>query len=183
MSFQIGKDTTSDDLEDIHQTILTSVASNIAATITANSYGAMNADDPKTDGFYIIQFTSPPYTLQNDIEVNGDKITSGNLVCDAEYLSPAQKGSNWYVTPSKNDVLHVVIEMSKVLVTNIPINIVTGLSELDRNMKTLTKSDLRIKKPFLLTVDVKNQIIDEIRRRDCMEYTVGGSGIIESEEI
>eukprot|EP00957_Ditylum_brightwellii_P080041 6087084-Ditylum_brightwellii.AAC.1 len=94
MPFQIGKDTISDDLEDIHQTILTSVASDIAVTNTANSYAAINADDPKTDGFYTIKFTSSPYPLQNDIEVNGDKITRGNLVCDAEYLSPAQKGSN-----------------------------------------------------------------------------------------
>ncbi len=61
MPFQMGKDTTSDDLDDIHHTILTSVASNIAATITANSCVVVNIDDPKTDECYIFKLTSSPY--------------------------------------------------------------------------------------------------------------------------
>jgi hypothetical protein len=182
MPFLLGKDSTEGDLEEIHHTILTSIASNIAATVAESSYGAVNTEDPQTDGFYIVKFISSPYTLQNDVEVNGDRISSGTLVCDAEYLSPAFKGSNWYVTPIGN-IVSVVVEMSKVLISNIDVELATERSQLDRNLKVLTSSEILSKKPFRLSDNDRKNIIDEIRRREAMEYVVGDYDINETDAI
>lgn len=182
MPFQFGKDTTEDDLEQMHHTILTSIASNIASTIAESSYGAVNTEDPQTDGYYIVKFISSPYTLQNDVVVNGDRISSGMLVCDAEYLSPAFKGSNWYVTPI-GGTISVIIQMSKVLISNIDVKVVTERSQLDRDMKSLSNADILSKKPFKLSDNDKKTIIDEIRRREAMEYVVGDCDINETEAI
>jgi len=182
MPFQFRKDTNEDDLEQMHHTILTSIASNIAATIAESSYGAVNTEDPQTDGYYIVKFISSPYTLQNDVVVNGDRISSGMLVCDAEYLSPAFKGSNWYVTPI-GGTISVIIQMSKVLISNIDVKVVTERSQLDRDMKKLSNADILSKKPFRLSDNDRKTIIDEIKRRDAMEYVVGDCDINETEAI
>jgi hypothetical protein len=182
MQFKLGGNTTEDDLQDIHRTILSSIASNIAATITERSYGAVNTIDPNTQGFYIVKFMSTPYSLQQDMNVNGDCISSGELVCDAEYLSPAQLGSLWYVTPDE-DTMPIVVEMSKVLVCNLAVNIVTELSDLDNCVSTLSADDLLVKQPFKLSDHDLNSILDEIRRREAMEYEIGDEDIIESNGV
>eukprot|EP00957_Ditylum_brightwellii_P099372 7569367-Ditylum_brightwellii.AAC.1 len=61
----------------------------MAAMVNENTFGAVNTNDPKTKGFYIIKFTSLTYTLQENIEVNDDLIKEGSLACEAEYMSPA----------------------------------------------------------------------------------------------
>lgn len=48
----------------IHRIIPDSVALNMSATFHKNNYGAIKIDDPVSEGFYDVQFTSLPYTLQ-----------------------------------------------------------------------------------------------------------------------
>ena len=56
-------------------------------------YGAMRTDDEISDGYYIIQWTSIIYTLQEDKEMKSYKsaITAydGEIVYDAVFLNPA----------------------------------------------------------------------------------------------
>eukprot|EP00957_Ditylum_brightwellii_P081668 6212541-Ditylum_brightwellii.AAC.1 len=67
MAFQLGEDTTGDDLEEIHTAILSITASNTAVEVTENAYIAIITENPEADGYYVVKFTSSPYTLQEDI--------------------------------------------------------------------------------------------------------------------
>ena len=65
---------------------LNSVALNISAMVYQHNHGSINIDNPVSEGFYVVQFTPMPYTLQYSIKLNGNKITEGKLVCDKKIL-------------------------------------------------------------------------------------------------
>ena len=45
-----------------------------------NGYGDISANDEAANNLYICCFTFLPYTIQEDVESNGNKLTSGELV-------------------------------------------------------------------------------------------------------
>eukprot|EP00957_Ditylum_brightwellii_P193451 14730703-Ditylum_brightwellii.AAC.1 len=59
--------------------------------IKESSYGAVIADDQRTDGFYIVKFLSTVYTFQHDENVDKEMLKAGSLATNAEYMSPAMK--------------------------------------------------------------------------------------------
>eukprot|EP00957_Ditylum_brightwellii_P170415 12971999-Ditylum_brightwellii.AAC.1 len=59
--------------------------------IKESTYAAVNANDQRTDGFYIVKFLSTEYTLQHDELVDSEILKARALVTDAEYMSPAMK--------------------------------------------------------------------------------------------
>ena len=48
-----------------------------------NGYSAISFNDEAANNFYIVQFTSIPYTLQDDVEWDGNKLSSGDLFLNA----------------------------------------------------------------------------------------------------
>ena len=59
-------------------------------------YGAINTYDTTTNGFYVIQFLSEAYTLQNKTNIYGQVISAGELVVKAQYLCSIPENTNWY---------------------------------------------------------------------------------------
>ena len=54
-------------------------------------YSAINTDETTTNGFYVIQFISEAYTLQNDTTIYGQVISAGELVVKSQYLFSMQE--------------------------------------------------------------------------------------------
>ena len=48
------------------------------------------------NGFYVIQFLSEAYTLQNNTTIDGQVISAGQLVIRDQYLLSIQENTNWY---------------------------------------------------------------------------------------
>ena len=59
-------------------------------------YVAINTDDTKANGFYVIQFLSEAYTLQNDTTIDGQATSAGGLVFKAQYIFSMQENTNLY---------------------------------------------------------------------------------------
>eukprot|EP00957_Ditylum_brightwellii_P123114 9386932-Ditylum_brightwellii.AAC.1 len=66
MEFKVSENTNNNEIEDIHKPILTSIADSMGMVIKESTYGAVNANDHRTDGFYIVKFLFTVYTLQHD---------------------------------------------------------------------------------------------------------------------
>eukprot|EP00957_Ditylum_brightwellii_P101169 7709815-Ditylum_brightwellii.AAC.1 len=98
MDFTIDSSTDDVEIEDVHKVLLDSIGFHMAELIKIGSYGAVNTDDPKADGFYIVKFVEFPHTLQSDV-VNDKVIVAGSLVCSAHYMSPVQEKSRLYLEP------------------------------------------------------------------------------------
>jgi len=55
--------------EEAHAQLLEGVMEMMAETVKANQYGAFSTEDEDADGYYIVKWTSDPYTLQEDVEL------------------------------------------------------------------------------------------------------------------
>eukprot|EP00957_Ditylum_brightwellii_P033571 2544684-Ditylum_brightwellii.AAC.1 len=89
MEFKVSENTNHDEIEDINKSILISLADSMGMLIKESNYGAVNANDQRTDGFNIVNFLSTLYTLQHDESVDNEISEALFLVTDAEYMSPA----------------------------------------------------------------------------------------------
>ena len=78
--------------------------SSAATLIEEEKYGAFSTLDEDADGYYIVQWTSTPYTLQEDMELKeytpAIRIKAGELVCDAVYYNKVAGARGWY-TPTR----------------------------------------------------------------------------------
>eukprot|EP00957_Ditylum_brightwellii_P172871 13160575-Ditylum_brightwellii.AAC.1 len=78
--------------------------------IKESTYGAVNANDQRIDGFHIVKTLPTVYMLQHDELVGKEMLKAGSLVTDAEYMSPLMKESLWYV---KSGLEPVKVNMNK----------------------------------------------------------------------
>ena len=90
------KSTSPDTFDEIHQVVLDGISDNMALLVEAGKYGDINTTDTSTNGFYVIMFTSGAYILPESTTINGQIITSGELVVKAQYLCSMQVDNNWY---------------------------------------------------------------------------------------
>ena len=56
----------------------------MASLVKSGKYGAIKTTDTSTKRFYVIMFTSGAYTLQENITIDGQIITAGELVDNAK---------------------------------------------------------------------------------------------------
>ena len=61
----------------INLTILYGNVINMSLVIMEGKYVAIDADGYSCHGYYIIKFSSYPYTLQSDLSIDGRVISSG----------------------------------------------------------------------------------------------------------
>ena len=70
----------------MNQTILDDNVMNMSLIITEGKYGAIDAYDSSCNGYYIIKNISSPYTLQEDLSIDGQVIYFGEMVFEVTYL-------------------------------------------------------------------------------------------------
>ena len=68
----------------------------MASLVKSGMYGSINTDDTTRNGFYVIQFISEAYTLQNNTTIYGQVMSAGELVVRKQYLYSMQENTNWY---------------------------------------------------------------------------------------
>ena len=59
-----NKATSSEEFYLVHKTVLDGISDNMAYIVKLGKYGAINAADPTTMGYYVIKYLYEPYKLQ-----------------------------------------------------------------------------------------------------------------------
>ena len=77
---------------------------NMSMIIIEGNYGDIYAGDYSCRGYYIIRFSSYPYTLQADLNIDSQLIYSGEMECEGTYYSPINITSHYYVSPKSNQI-------------------------------------------------------------------------------
>eukprot|EP00957_Ditylum_brightwellii_P195718 14911447-Ditylum_brightwellii.AAC.1 len=90
------------------------------------------------------------------------------------------KDNMWYI---KSGIEPVNINMEKLLISNLGVNIVTSISELEYSMSDMIQEGVIEKEPFKLSVDDYENILHEISRRESIDFEIGGSDEIKTVEI
>ena len=69
------------DYERINRTLLDGTFMNTYLIVVEGNYNSIYDDDYICHSYYIIIFSSYPYTLQVDLSIDGQVISSGEMVC------------------------------------------------------------------------------------------------------
>ena len=67
----------------------------MASFVQPGMYYAINKYDNTTNGFYVIQFISEAYTLENNTTIYGQVIFACESFVKAQYLCSIQENTNW----------------------------------------------------------------------------------------
>ena len=62
----------------------------MASLVQAGMHGANNTDETTKNGLYVIQFLSEAYKLQNNTTIDGQVISSGELISNTKYIFSMQ---------------------------------------------------------------------------------------------
>ena len=100
--------------DETFKTILRGVETRMSAN---TMHGAMRIDAVSTDGYYVLQWTSEPYTLQKYKEIEDYTpliiVCVGEMVCDAICINPVHFAKYLY-TPMKTGVGDVIVRLKQV---------------------------------------------------------------------
>ena len=82
--------------DEIHKVFLEGISDNMVSLVQSGNYGFINTAETTENVFYVIQFISEAYTLQNNTAIYGQIISAGELVAKAQYLCYMQGNNNWH---------------------------------------------------------------------------------------
>jgi hypothetical protein len=126
----------------------------VAQSVVVGAIGAIaSADDEAADGYYLVEFTSLPYT---------DQCAGGTLQCDVNWLNPFPRARKRFTKSAAKetfDLVNVVstgVVMLPISPSNMPPKRVHKTAERNEALK--------------ISEDSHNFILDEIIRRERLEY-------------
>ena len=82
-----NKTTSSEEFYEVHKIVLDGQNANMASLVQTRKYGAINAEDPTALRYYVMNYVSDNFALQEDITMDGRVSKSGELIVWSEYLS------------------------------------------------------------------------------------------------
>ena len=91
---------------------------NIYLIINEVNYGDIDASDYACHSYYIITFSSSTYTLQAELNIDGQVISSGKMVCKGTYYFPININSCGYVSP-KHKSNNTIEYLRKIINSNV----------------------------------------------------------------
>jgi hypothetical protein len=117
-----------DDLDEAKQMVLHGMATEAAEQIKVGQIGSFLTNDADSDGYYVVEWTSEPYTLQEAVTLEAYDpplhLEKGELVSDGQYLNKVLGAKQWYTPPSKP--LPTTVRLQQVLN---PVLYMVGISQ------------------------------------------------------
>ena len=81
----------------------------VSLIITKRNFGAIDSDNSSRHGYYIIRFSSSLYTLHLDLNINGQVISSGEMVFERTYYFLIKFNYYYYVYPKMNKITRLYL--------------------------------------------------------------------------
>jgi hypothetical protein len=156
-----------EELFDAQDTILNGIAEEMAEGIEAGKIGAFSTEDEETSGYYLVEWKSEAYTLQEDkVLTEFDpplELQAGELVVNATYLNLVPRAPLWY-TQSE---LSTTVRVKQVLAANLNM---LGISDSNKVPRGCNKKEVeRLEGKRLHDVD-HEEILDERMRRVALDH-------------
>jgi hypothetical protein len=160
-------DADEEEIEEAQAVALHGLATRMSEKVQHGNYGAFSTEDPHADGYYIVQWTSDPYTLQEDLQLTDYDppviIPAGELVCDAKYLEKVPRTKRWYIPTN----LATTVRLKQVVATDMALLPISEANKLPNNCDKRRATPLG---PRKVREDEHDAIGEEIRRRDELNY-------------
>jgi hypothetical protein len=156
-----------EELFEAQVTILNGIAEEMAEGIEVGKIGAFSTEDEETSGYYLVEWKSEAYTLQEDTVLTEFdpplKLEAGELVADATYLNMVPRAPLWY-TPSESTT---TVRVKQVLVAKLNM---LSTSEGNKVPRGCNKREVeRLGGKRLVDAD-HEEILDERMRRVALDH-------------
>ena len=148
-------------------------------------YGAISENYETVNDFNIVIFKYVPYTIQEDVEPDGNKLAYSDLFCNTIYTYTVWHKSFFYVDPYIRQTT-VTMSMKTVAIPNTEIKVWTRESDSQQeySLRYLTQPEITRQRNFDLT-DIEYDLINNlIARMECVEYiTASGRNMMNVDAI
>jgi hypothetical protein len=156
-----------EELFEAQDTILNGITEEMAEGIEEGKIGAFSTEDEETSGYYIVEWTSEAYTLQEDTALTEFdpplQLQAGELVVDATYLNPVPRAPLWYTRSQ----LNTTVRVKQVLAVNLNM---LDISDDNKVPRGCNKREVeRLKGKRLHDAD-HEEILDERMRRVALDH-------------
>ena len=91
---------------------------NMSLIVTEGKYSSIDTDNYLCHGYYIIKFSSSTYTLQPDLSIYEQLISSGEIICEGTYFFPININYRYCVL-QKNKSINTVVSLSIIINGNV----------------------------------------------------------------
>ena len=156
-----------DELEEVNSRLLGGIATRMAERVSEGGIGVFQTEDPDTDGYYLVKWTTYPYTLQEDTLLKEydppQLVKAGELVCEGTYLNQVGRARQWY-TPS---ALFTTVRMQQVIA---PCLALLPISTQNKLPNTCNKKEAKKYGAKRISNEDHDMLLDEINRRSILEY-------------
>ena len=107
--------------KNFNQTIIDVNVMKMSLVVTEGKYGAIDTGSYSCHGYYIIKFYSSPYTLQTELSIYGQVISSNKILCEGTYFFPISINYYYYAL-QKTKSINAIVSLRKI--TNGNINVI-----------------------------------------------------------
>ena len=144
----------------------------VANEIAVDGYGALATNDNNVKvGYYIIKWTSTPYPLQCDTNIDTFNpplvLKAGEMVCDAVYLNAVPNCKLVY-THSDAESLATKVLLQHIVDANIEMKKLSSKDDLPKNMRKLYRNIKKLD-AVMVSAHTHECIVEEIQRRNMLD--------------
>ena len=133
---------------------------NVSLIIMEGNYGSIDANYYIFHGYYIIKFSSSPYTLQADLSIDFRVISSGEMVCEENYIFSINMNSRYYVF-KKINLMKKIISLSTIIESNVNIIFYYSKDFVPHSLRSISQNDNSILSPRHVPMEEHYNIMDE----------------------
>ena len=127
-------------------------------------YGAIDTDNYSCHGYYIINISPSPYTLQAYLCIDGQVIYSGEILCEGNYFFPVNNNSRYYVL-ERTKYIQIIVYLRTIINGNVKIICYDMNYDIPPCLGSISYNDYNTLSPvhtpmkeYDNTMDEKNQI-------------------------
>ena len=157
-----GKDNDDEEIQTIHRIVLDAKIESLC--VEEDKIGAFQTEDPDSDGYYLVKWTSKPYRLKEARELTEYSppilVAKGELVADAVYFNQVPRAPRWY-TPAE---IATTVRLQQVILANFV------LVDNEQLPNTCNKSEAKRKGARKVSEYDHCRLLDEISRMDILEF-------------
>jgi hypothetical protein len=142
--------------------------------IREGEVGAVGTTDDAAMGYYVVKWTSEPYSLQAETEGVLGVIAAGVMVVDVMYFNMVKRAPYWY---TQSD-LKTVIEVRHVIWSGLQLNEISATNKLPLTCNRLDATRKRVGK---IATQEHDKIMKKAGKHDRLEYIDESESKVESD--
>jgi hypothetical protein len=161
--------TSREEVEETWAVALEGIATRMAEKVEVGMFQTFQTDDPDADGYYLVEWTSIPYTVQENVELTEYdppiQIEKGELVCNGKYWNKVPQAKLWYTRPT--EPLPTVVRMQQVVSSKVELESISKMNQLPHTCDRRTATHLGAKR---IRNEDHDEMLEEIHQREALEF-------------